>query len=182
MIQRIVATMEELGFVRNENEKERLLGWSVPEVMENFVFPRCLCLPRSGRRYPRIDGSFMELMARHGKDFLTADYELGSVLLELAMQRITKHPDLPAIEYYKILPEKWRAYSAASSNPEGMNGCPDEPGLWGERKNISGLGLLTADAAGVPQAQGAEVRRPCKAYPLSGSKSAVQRALFVAQR
>ncbi|MBP3687212.1 MAG: hypothetical protein J6J35_02475 [Alphaproteobacteria bacterium] len=126
--------MEELGFVRNENEKERLLGWSVPEVMENFVFPRCLCLPRSGRRYPRIDGSFMELMARHGKDFLTADYELGSVLLELAMQRITKHPDLPAIEYYKILPEKWRAYSAASSNPEGMNGCPDEPGLWGSEE------------------------------------------------
>ncbi|MBO5284241.1 MAG: hypothetical protein J6B00_00010, partial [Alphaproteobacteria bacterium] len=94
----------------------------------------CLCLPRSGRRYPRIDDSFMALMVRHGKDFLAADYELGSVLLELAMQRITRHPELPAIDYKGNLPEKWRAYSAGSLNPDGINGCPDEPGLWGSEE------------------------------------------------
>lgn len=131
MIQNVIKTMEELGFVRNEEQKAELLAMNMPELMEKFVFPKCLFLPRTGRRYPRIDDSFMALMVRHGKDFLAADYELGSVLLELAMQRITKHPDLPAIDYKGILPEKWRAYSAGSMNPDGINGCPDEPGLWG---------------------------------------------------
>lgn len=134
MIHKIVKTLEELYFVRNENERMRLLGMSVPQLMEEFVFPNCLCLPRSGIRYPRIDGRFMELMARHGKDFLAVDYELGSILLECAMQRLSRHPELPAIDYKGNLPEKWRAYSAGSVNPDGINGCPDEPGLWGSEE------------------------------------------------
>lgn len=126
-----MTTLEKLGFVREDKQKEGLLAMSMPELIENFVLPQCLCLPRSGRRYPRIDGSFMALMARHGKDFLEADYEHGSVLLELAMQRITKNPELPAIDYRGILPAEYQPYSAASVNPNGYNYCPDEPGLWG---------------------------------------------------
>lgn len=134
MIQRIVKTLDELGFVRKETQKAELLAMSVPQLMEDFVLPCCLSLPRTGRRYPRIDGSFMELVTRHGKDFLEADYRLGNVLLELAMQRITRHPDLPAIDYKGNLPEKYKPYSAASINPNGCNGCPDEPGLWGKEE------------------------------------------------
>lgn len=134
MIQKIVATMGELGFVRNEEQKAELLAMSVPQLMEEFIFPRCLCLPRSGCRYPRIYGRFMELMARRGKDFLEADYGLGSILLECAMQRITRHPDLPAIDYKGNLPEKYKPYSAGSVNPDGICCCPDEPGLWGSEE------------------------------------------------
>ncbi len=131
-IAEIINTLEELGFVRKEEEKQQLLAMTVPQLMKDYILPQCLCLPRSGVRYPRIDGCFMRLMAKHGQDFLSADYELGSVLLELAMQRITKHPELPAIDYYGILPDAYKPYSAASCNPNGYNGCPDEPGLWGD--------------------------------------------------
>lgn len=131
MIYAIVNTMAELGFVRNEEKKQELLAMSVPQVMRDFVFPHCLCLPRVEVRYPRISGSFMRLMTAHGKDFLAADYELGSILLECAMQRITRHPDLPAIDYRGNLPEAYKKYAASSVNPNGYNGCPDEPGLWG---------------------------------------------------
>lgn len=133
MIQKIVKKLDELGFVREE-QKSMLLAMSVPELMEEFVFPRCLCLPRSGVRYPRINGRFMELMTWCGEDFLAADYKLGSILLECAMQRISRHPSLPAIDYVGNLPKEYREYSAASMNPEGINGCPDEPGLWGSEE------------------------------------------------
>ncbi len=123
--------MQELGFVNNGETAEKLVRMTVPELMRDFVLPHCLCLPRSGDRYPRISGRYMQLMTKHGRDFLIADYEFGSVLLELAMQRITRHPDLPAIDYREILPEAYKPYSAASVNPNGYNGCPDEPGLWG---------------------------------------------------
>lgn len=127
----ILVTMEKLGFIRNEEKMAELRAMSTQQLMKDFVLPQCLCLPRSGNRYPRISGSFMRLMTAHGLDFLNADYELGSVLLECAMQRITKHPDLPAIDYRGNLPEEFKPYAASSVNPNGYNGCPDEPGLWG---------------------------------------------------
>lgn len=130
----IVNTMEELGFVRNQEQKEALLAMSTQQLMKDFVFPHCLCLPRSGVRYPRISGSFMKLMTKHGRDFLQADYELGSILLECAMQRITRHPDLPAINYRDNLPDAYKQYAASSVNRNGYNGCPDEPGLWGNEE------------------------------------------------
>lgn len=132
-VQTIINTLVELHLVRDEKKAE-LLAMTVPQLMKDYVLPHCLCLPRAGIRYPRIAGEFMELMAKHGKDFLEADYELGSVLLELAMQRITKHPDLPAIDYRGILPDEYKPYSAASINPDGFNCCPDEPGLWGSEE------------------------------------------------
>lgn len=131
MVQQIVKTLEDLYLLYDEKKKSELLSMSVFQIMKNFVLPNCLCLPRSGIRYPRIDGRFMELMTRHGKDFLEADYELGNVLLECAMQRISKHPALPAIDYQGNLPEGYKSYSAASINCDGHNNCPDEPGLWG---------------------------------------------------
>lgn len=127
----IVNTLVELALVSSVNVKDELLNKTVPQLMKDYVLPHCLCLPRSGLRYPRIDGRYMKLMAKHGQDFLAADYELGSILLELAMQRITKHPDLPAIDYKGNLPVGYQQYSAASCNRDGYNGCPDEPGLWG---------------------------------------------------
>ena len=130
----IVNTLEELGFVRNEEQKAELAAMTTAQLMKDFVLPHCLCLPRSGVRYPRISGSFMKLMTAHGRDFLNADYELGSVLLELAMQRITRHPSLPAIDYREMLPDVYKPYAASSVNPNGYNGCPDEPGLWGSEE------------------------------------------------
>lgn len=127
----IVNTLEELGFVRNEEKMAELAAMSTAQLMKDFVFPQCLCLPRSGDRYPRISGRFMRLMTAHGRDFLAADYGLGSILLECAMQRITRHPSLPAIDYRAMLPDEYKPYAASSVNPNGINGCPDEPGLWG---------------------------------------------------
>ncbi len=127
----VINTLEELGFVRNEEQMAELRMMSIQQLMKDFVLPQCLCLPRAGVRYPRISGSFMRLMTKHGRDFLAADYELGSILLECAMQRITRHPDLPAIDYRGNLPEAYKMFSAGSSNPRGYNHCPDEPGLWG---------------------------------------------------
>lgn len=129
MKQEIINTLEVMGFVRAG--KHRLDEMSLEEIMKYFILPKCVCLPRSGVRYPRISGEFMGLMALYGEDFLQADYELGSVLLELAMQRLSRHPELPAIDYKGNLPEEYKPYSAASINPNGINGCPDEPGLWG---------------------------------------------------
>lgn len=132
-VQTIVNALVELHFVRDEKKAE-LLAMTVPQLMKDYVLPHCLCLPRTGVRYPRISGSYMKLMTKYGKDFLEADYELGSVLLEMAMQRITKHPDLPAIDYRGILPDEYKPYSAASINSDGYNCCPDEPGLWGSEE------------------------------------------------
>lgn len=130
----VINTLEELGFVRNEEQKAELAAMTTAQLMKDFVFPYCLGLPRSNYRYPRISGSFMKLMTAHGRDFLNADYELGSVLLELAMQRITRHPSLPAIDYRGMLPDVYKPYAASSVNPNGYNGCPDEPGLWGSEE------------------------------------------------
>lgn len=129
LVEQIVCTLIELCL--DSGKADELRALSVRQLMRQHVLKRCLCLPRSGYRYPRISGRFMKLMAKHGKDFLMADYELGSVLLELAMQRISRHPYLPAIDYKGILPDEYKQYSAASINPDGINGCPDEPGLWG---------------------------------------------------
>ncbi len=131
VVANVVDTLEALGFVREPALKAELSAKTLPQLMKDFILPRCLCLPRSGVRYPRIASEFMALMAKHGQDFLAADYELGSVLLECAMQRITRHPDLPAIDYKGNLPAPYKAYAASAINPDGMNGCPDEPGLWG---------------------------------------------------
>lgn len=128
----IVNTLAEIGFVRKSEERRELIAMNISQLIKEYILPRCLCLPRSGERYPRISGRFMKLMAKHGKDFLEEDYELGSILLELAMQRITKHPELPAMDYLGILPDAYKPYSAASVNFDGYNGCPDEPGLWGD--------------------------------------------------
>lgn len=127
----IVKTLVSLGLVRNEKEEARLSAMTMSQLMREFVFPQVLCLPRSGIRYPRISDSFMKLMTIHGKDFLAADHYLGAVLLECAMQRITKHPDLPAINYREMLPKEFQAYAASAINPDGLSPCPDEPGLWG---------------------------------------------------
>lgn len=132
MKQRIINTLENKGFVRAG--EHNLARMTMREMMKDFIFPHCLGLPRSNVRYPRISGEFMELMALHGEDFLKVDYELGSILLECAMQRLSRHPDLPWIDYQGNLPEEYKPYSAASINPDGINGCPDEPGLWGDEE------------------------------------------------
>lgn len=127
----VVKFFEDLYLVTGEEQIAELQMMDMSRLMKEVVFPKVLCLPRAGLRYPRIDGRFMEVMTKCGRDFLEADFKLGAILLECAMQRLTCNPNLPAINYQAMLPIGYQQYSARSINPNGINGCPDEPGLWG---------------------------------------------------
>lgn len=127
----IVKFFEDLHLVTSEEQIAELHMMDMSRLMKEVVFPKVLCLPRSGIRYPRIDGRFMEVMTKCGRDFLEADFMLGAILLECAMQRLTCNPNLPAIKYQEMLPDSYQQYSARSINVNGINCCPDEPGLWG---------------------------------------------------
>lgn len=120
----VINTLEELGYVRNEELKAELSSKTPRQLILDFILPRVVEVGGQDTRGWRLGPSFMRLMTLHAGDFLEGDRELGELLFELALQRIQRQPRLKSIDYIGILPAEYQKYSAAW----------DQPGLWGKEE------------------------------------------------
>ncbi len=101
-----------------------LASENVIDVIQKFVYPKVL-KPWQERENHHISDEFMTLMAKHGKTIYNADNTQGNILLEIALQRISRggvvHKRLP--EQGKTLPIWAHIYSAAKDIPAPMSGA-----------------------------------------------------------
>ena len=105
----------------NMNVNE-LNAMSQTELVEKVILPRILGTPRGNFRYNRIEGRYMQLIADYGKLCVELDRQSGELLMEFAMQRISKGAVLhEGVHLINILPEKYQKYTSAY----------DEPGIMG---------------------------------------------------
>lgn len=124
MVNSVVNTLCQFGYVRDEQLKTELSTKSMHQLILDYILPFVVEVGGQDTRGWRLSPRFMKLMTKHAQDFIREDRELGEMLFELALQRIQRHPELKAIDYRGILPEVYKKYSAAY----------DQPGLWGDEE------------------------------------------------
>lgn len=116
----VFSYLEKVTGVKNLEE----MDWE--KVVDEVILPKLAGTPN--HRY-RIGSPFMAFMAKFGDVCWHKNYQLGLVLNEIALQRISNgavvHKEDPT-PTFEALPEKYRPYASAS----GYVGC--EPGLMGK--------------------------------------------------
>ena len=106
---------------RIENLTE-LYAMTQNELVEKVILPFILGTPRGNHRYNRISGEYMKFVAQYGQMCVELDRESGELLMEFALQRLSKGAVVhKGIHLINILPEAYRQYTSAY----------DEPGLMG---------------------------------------------------
>lgn len=116
----VFSYLENVTGVQNLSEKD----WE--EVVDEVILPKLAGTPN--HRY-RIGSPFMAFMAKFSDVCWHKNYQLGLVLNEIALQRISNgavlHKDDPT-PTFEALPAKYHPYASAN----GCVGC--EPGLMGK--------------------------------------------------
>ena len=116
----VFSYLENVTGVQNLSEKD----WE--EVVDEVILPKLAGTPN--HRY-RIGSPFMAFMAKFSEVCWHKNYQLGLVLNEIALQRISNgavlHKDDPT-PTFEALPAKYHPYASAN----GYVGC--EPGLMGK--------------------------------------------------
>lgn len=93
-------------------------------IVYQVVMPKILHEGGQDIRGWRISEDYMMLMADFGEYFWVQDWVSGEILLEIAMQRISKGAVLHEPIKFDLLPEKYYKYSAAWDQPGLMtDGC-----------------------------------------------------------
>lgn len=104
---------------------DELVGRSVKSIVNDYILERMVC-PYCQRNGKCISSQFMEFMAEYGKYLISLDRSYGELLMELAMQRISRGA-LPHAEYDLLaaLPERFWNYSTVADEREPL----DEAGV-----------------------------------------------------
>lgn len=92
------------------------------ELVHLFILPRLVVKCGEENRGARIGDDFMRFMTKWGRECIERDRFTGELLMELALQRISKGALLHReVDLWEILPEAYREYTANYDQPRLMD-------------------------------------------------------------
>ncbi|MBR2273281.1 MAG: hypothetical protein IJ864_00375 [Alphaproteobacteria bacterium] len=104
-------------------DSDELKGLRVAQVVDDYILPYAVQIGGQYTRGWRIPSSFMAFMSKWGKYCVSEAPMQGELLMELALQRISKGAVIiPAYSYIASLPAEYQKYTAEY----------DQPGLLGQ--------------------------------------------------